>query len=66
MWNAIQFASNKSKEFDFEGSMIKGIEIVYRRFGAESKPYFNISKVYSLHRLKKITSQLHLSKIFRH
>jgi hypothetical protein len=66
MWNAIQFAGNKSKEFDFEGSMIKGIEIVYRRFGAELKPYFNISKVYGLHQLKNIISQFHLSKIFRH
>lgn len=65
MWNAIQFANKKSKEFDFEGSMIKGIEIVYRRFGAELKPYFNISKMYGLHRFRKITSQLHLSKIFR-
>ncbi len=65
MWDAIQFASNKSKEFDFEGSMIKEIEIVNRRFGAQQKPYFNLSKVFGKHRFKKIISQLNLSKLIR-
>lgn len=43
-WEAIQFASKKTKVFDFEGSMIKGVAQSFQQFGAEQIPYFNISK----------------------
>lgn len=44
MFEAIKFASTKTKAFDFEGSMIESIERFYRGFGATQKPYFHISR----------------------
>ena len=41
---AIRAVSNISASFDFEGSMIPGVERVFRSFGAIQKPYFTISK----------------------
>ena len=43
-WEAIKFVSDKTKIFDFEGSMIKGVAQSFQQFGAEQIPYFNISK----------------------
>lgn len=34
------------KQFDFEGSMIEGVENSYRQFGTKQLPYFTISKEY--------------------
>lgn len=47
MWEAIQFAANKTKSFDFEGSMIEPVERFFRAFGAIQTPYFAISKTQS-------------------
>lgn len=44
LWEAIREVSNISASFDFEGSMIPGVERVFRSFGAIQKPYFTISK----------------------
>lgn len=44
IWEAIKFASEVSKEFDFEGSMIEGIEKFFRQFGAKPVVYYQISK----------------------
>ena len=44
LWEAIREISNVSASFDFEGSMIQGVERVFRSFGAVQKPYFMISK----------------------
>lgn len=44
IWEAIQFASQVSKCFDFEGSMIKPVERFFRSFGGTQKPYLNIYK----------------------
>ncbi len=44
MWEAIRDVSKVSAAFDFEGSMVKGIEFFFREFGAIQKPYFSISK----------------------
>lgn len=44
IWKAIQFTSNVTKKFDFEGSMIKSIESFFRNYGGKQMPYFNISK----------------------
>ncbi len=44
LWQAIQFAAQHCVRFDFEGSMIKNIENVFRGFGAAQSPYFAIQK----------------------
>jgi len=46
-WETIKFVSDKTKVFDFEGSMIKGVAQSFQQFGAEQVPYFCISKNYS-------------------
>ena len=47
MWEAIKFASTKTKSFDFEGSMIEPVERFFRAFGAIQTPYFSVSKTQS-------------------
>lgn len=47
MFEAIQFAATVTQSFDFEGSMIEGIEKFFRGFGAVQTPYFHISKTNS-------------------
>jgi len=44
---AIAYVSQHTKRFDFEGSMIRGVESSFRKFGAIQTPYFRISKVRS-------------------
>ncbi|MEL7496255.1 MAG: GNAT family N-acetyltransferase [Planctomycetota bacterium] len=44
VWKAIQLASEKTRSFDFEGSMVEGIERFFRGFGARQQPYFRIMK----------------------
>lgn len=44
LWNAIQRAAKVSRRFDFEGSMIEGIEEFFRRFGARPEPYSFLSR----------------------
>jgi len=41
-WESIEFASGVSKKFDFEGSMLTGVERFVRGFGAVQTPYFCI------------------------
>lgn len=43
----IEFLSDKTDRFDFEGSMIENVEKSFRQFGAKQKPYFDITKVES-------------------
>lgn len=49
MWHIIQYAKAKwdVNVFDFEGSMIKGVEQIWHRAGACQVPYFNIQKTNS-------------------
>jgi len=42
---AIRWVATKSNRFDFEGSMIEGVEKSYRQFGAKQIPYFDITKI---------------------
>ena len=42
MWHGIQFAATVSMEFDFEGSMIPGIESFFRGFGGNPRTYFRV------------------------
>ena len=46
VWEIIQFVRKELGllEFDFQGSMIQGIERVRRQFGAKQVPYFLIQK----------------------
>ena len=42
LWEAIRFAASVTKRFDFEGSMVKGIERSFRSFGARQVPYSKV------------------------
>ena len=44
LWEAIQFVSRFTNTFDFEGSMLQGVERFFREFGAVQTPYFLISR----------------------
>jgi hypothetical protein len=43
-WEAIRFASQVSRTFDFEGSMLEPIEHYFRGFGGRQTPYFSVSR----------------------
>ena len=45
IWHLIQFAAQRSKIFDFEGSIIEPIERFFRAFGAKQIPYNTIYKL---------------------
>ena len=47
IFQVIKYLKNKTKNYDFEGSMIEGVAKRNQYFGAEQVPYFNISKNYS-------------------
>lgn len=40
----IRYVSDRTKKFDFEGSMIQPVEQSFRRFGAIQTPYFSVFK----------------------
>ena len=44
-WKLFNELGGKVKSFDFEGSMIKGVENYFRSFGAEQKGFFEITKI---------------------
>jgi len=44
LWEGIQFAAQHSKVFDFEGSMVEGIENFFRQFGGVCTPYYHLAK----------------------
>ncbi len=46
-WTAFLHLKNRVKSFDFEGSMIRGVENYFRSFGAEQKGFFEITKINS-------------------
>lgn len=47
MWAAIEFASKKGLNFDFEGSMIEQVERFFRGFNPKQVPYSRITHVRS-------------------
>lgn len=53
LWHAIQYVANKTRKFDFEGSMLKPIERFFRGFGAHQKRYFQITRMSKRMRLLK-------------
>lgn len=44
LWECIRYAANYTSLFDFEGSMIPGVERFFREFGAIQTPFFTITK----------------------
>lgn len=52
LWEAIREVSSQVSRFDFEGSMVPGVERFFREFGAIQTPFFTISrgKMSLLHR----------------
>lgn len=44
LWEAIRYVSAYTDRFDFEGSMLPGVERFFREFGARQTPYFTITK----------------------
>ena len=48
LWEAIKLASERVSVFDFEGSMIQNVALVYRKFNSIITPYYRISKVNNL------------------
>lgn len=44
IYEALKDATNTVECFDFEGSMLKGVESYYRQFGGRLTPYFRIYK----------------------
>lgn len=44
LWEAIKFSATVTKRFDFEGSVIEPIEGFFKRFGANQKIYFQVTK----------------------
>jgi hypothetical protein len=48
-WEAIRYAATLPglETFDFAGSMVRSIERVRRKFGAEQQPYFRLQKEWS-------------------
>lgn len=47
VYRMIEFLSDKVPGYDFEGSMIEGVEESFRHFGATQTPYFSIHKTYT-------------------
>lgn len=45
MWEGLKIASDVSKSFDFEGSMIEPIERFFRSFGGKPTPYWRVTKL---------------------
>jgi lipid II:glycine glycyltransferase (peptidoglycan interpeptide bridge formation enzyme) len=43
----IKYVSTRTRKFDFEGSMIEGVENSFRQFGTVQRPYFSVYKTNS-------------------
>lgn len=43
-WEAISFCAARGLLLDFEGSMLPGVERVFRAFGAQPKPYLQVRR----------------------
>ncbi len=44
LWEALKHLSGKTQSFDFEGSMIRPIERVFRAFATHQVPYYAVSR----------------------
>ncbi len=48
LWAGLQDALNAGRDFDFEGSSLRGVEAFYRRWGARAVPVWRIEKAGTL------------------
>jgi hypothetical protein len=48
LWTALQEAVAEGRDFDFEGSSLRGVEVYYRRWGAAAVPVWTIEKTGSI------------------
>lgn len=48
LWTALQDAMEAGRNYDFEGSSLRGVETFYRRWGCEAVPVWRIEKTGSL------------------
>ena len=48
IWETLNFLKGKTKHYDFEGSMIKGVALTNQSYGATAVPYHCISKSNSM------------------
>jgi hypothetical protein len=42
LWESLKFAARRNLAFDFEGSMVRRLERLFRAFGARQTPYFDL------------------------
>lgn len=61
LWEAIQRAAPRAQSFDFEGSMVEGVERFFRAFNAQQQPY---SRVWGA-RTRWVSAGLHLRNAVR-
>ncbi len=45
LWNSIQYASDIVDVYDFEGSMLPGVQIFFESFGGTPIPYYQIYRI---------------------
>lgn len=57
-WEAMKAASGYTRVFDFEGSMIPGVEEHYRKFGGVPVPYSSVSRATGAARIAVAARQL--------
>lgn len=61
LWEAIQRSASRTQSFDFEGSMVEGVERFFRAFNAQQMPY---SRVWGT-RKRWVNAGLHLRNALR-
>ena len=52
IWQAIQDAAERGDDFDFEGSMIKGVHRFFQSFGGEMVPYHFVYRYLGIGKVK--------------
>ena len=62
VYSMLDFLSDKVYGYDFEGSMIPGVEESFRHFGAHQTPYLSIRKTFSKNPIIKFLIQNKLSR----
>ena len=52
IWQALQDTANRKQAFDFEGSMIQGVNRFFQNFGARLTPYHYVYRYRGIARIK--------------
>ncbi|MBD3267071.1 GNAT family N-acetyltransferase [bacterium] len=61
IWEAILFSASVCDRFDFEGSMIPGVERFFRAFGATQYPYFKLTRMRTRVQIMKSMADIYKS-----